>query len=227
MFMRQLTLVDNDIKDLNFDVEENETLKLDFAMFSDFKPAKINVNVKKGGTFQGSFADFSKGSGKLEINVNLNEGATCLWHLASLNKKDYKKVFSTSCFHLGKSSSSLMSNYGICQDESSLTFTGTSSIEKYSIKSKTRQEAKIIVFDENADGKCSPVLKIDENDVEASHGATVGKLNDSHLFYLMSRGLNENEAKRLITLGYLKPIVSYFSSNEVASKILELIEEGI
>ncbi|HAS56592.1 MAG TPA: hypothetical protein DEF61_03990 [Firmicutes bacterium] len=225
--MCQLTLVDNDIKDLNFEVDENETLKLDFAMFSDFKSAIINVNVKKGGTFQGAFADFSRGSGRFEINVNLNEGSTCFWHLASLNKKDYRKVFSTSCFHLGKSSSSLMSNYGICQDKSSLTFTGTSSIEKYATKAKTRQEAKIIVFDENADGKCSPVLKIDENDVDASHGATVGKLNDSHLFYLMSRGLSENEAKRLITLGYLKPIVSYFSSKEVASKIIELIEEGI
>lgn len=119
-----------------------------------------------------------------------------------------------------------MSNYGICQDNSRLTFTGVSSIEKYAVKSNTRQEAKIIVFDQGADGKCSPVLKIDENDVIASHGATVGKLNDSHLFYLMSRGLSEEEAKRLITLGYLKPVVEYFSDEDLRKKILSCIEEG-
>ena len=46
--MRQLTLIDNDIKDLDFEVEEGEELKLDFAAFSNFPIAKVNVNVKKG-----------------------------------------------------------------------------------------------------------------------------------------------------------------------------------
>lgn len=224
--MRQLTLIDSEIKDLDFEVEENEELKLEFAAFSNFPVAKINVNVKKGGSVKGAFADFSKGSGKFEINVNLSEGSTCEWHLASLCKNDDKKVFSTSCYHKEKRSTSLMSNYGICEGNSKLTFTGVSSIEKYAIKSNTRQEAKIIVFDQGADGKCSPILKIDENDVIASHGATVGKLNDSHLFYLMSRGLSEEEAKRLITLGYLKPVVNYFSSKDLTNKILICIEEG-
>ncbi len=224
--MRQLTLIDNDIKDLDFEVEEGEELKLDFAAFCNFPIAKVNVNVKKGGLFRGAFADFSNGSGKFEINVNLSEGASCKWNLSSLSKNNDRKVFSTSCFHKEKISNSLMSNYGICQDNSRLTFTGVSSIEKYAVKSNTRQEAKIIVFDQGADGKCSPVLKIDENDVIASHGATVGKLNDSHLFYLMSRGLSEEEAKRLITLGYLKPVVEYFSDEDLRKKILSCIEEG-
>ena len=208
--MRQLTLIDNDIKDLDFEVEEGEELKLDFAAFSNFPIAKVNVNVKKGGSFRGA----------------LSEGASCKWNLSSLSKNNDRKVFSTSCFHKEKGSNSLMSNYGICQDNSRLTFTGVSSIEKYAVKSNTRQEAKIIVFDQGADGKCSPVLKIDENDVIASHGATVGKLNDSHLFYLMSRGLSEEEAKRLITLGYLKPVVEYFSDEDLRKKILSCIEEG-
>ena len=89
--MRQLTLIDNDIKDLDFEVEEGEELKLDFAAFSNFPIAKVNVNVKKGGSFRGAFADFSNGSGKFEINVNLSEGASCRWNLSSLSKNNDRK----------------------------------------------------------------------------------------------------------------------------------------
>ncbi len=95
------------------------------------------------------------------------------------------------------------------------------------MKSKTRQEAKIIVFDEKCRGKASPVLNISENDVEASHGAAVGKLNEMHLFYLMSRGLSKEEAKRLITLGYLKPIENRFEEDTIKERINQAIEGGI
>jgi Fe-S cluster assembly protein SufD len=70
------------------------------------------------------------------------------------------------------------------------------------------------------------VLNIDENEVKASHAATVGKLNESHLFYLMSRGLTKEEARRLVTLGYLKPIVSYFEG-DVKDEIDRAIEGGL
>ena len=64
--MRQLTLIDNDIKDLNFDVEENETLKLDFAMFSDFKPAKSMLMLKKAGLSKELLLIFQKAQENLK-----------------------------------------------------------------------------------------------------------------------------------------------------------------
>ena len=73
-----------------------------------------------------------------------------------------------------------------------------------------------MVFDEKSTGIAKPILKIDENSIEASHAAVVGKINDEHLFYLVSRGLSEAEAKELITLGYLKPILKGFQDEEVA-----------
>ncbi|HBN00459.1 MAG TPA: Fe-S cluster assembly protein SufD, partial [Firmicutes bacterium] len=84
-----------------------------------------------------------------------------------------------------------------------------------------------IVFDPDADGLASPILKISDNDVLASHAAVVGRLNEEHLFYLESRGLSEEEAKRLIALGYLKPIESYFADKETVQKIDSIIEGGI
>ena len=108
-----------------------------------------------------------------------------------------------------------------------MTFSGVSEIQKGAKKTHTRQVAKIIVFDPKSDGQASPILKIGENDVEASHAAVVGRLSEEHLFYLESRGVDETMAKRLITLGYLKPIEAYFSDPKIVEQIDNAIEGGI
>ena len=72
----------------------------------------------------------------------------------------------------------------------------------------------------------SPILKIDENEVQASHGAVVGQLNSDHMFYLMSRGLTKEEARMIITLGYLKPISVNFSQ-DIQDKIEQAIKEAM
>ena len=81
-----------------------------------------------------------------------------------------------------------------------------------------------MVFDEASNAIAKPILKIDENDIEASHAAVVGKINDEHLFYLTSRGISEADAKQLITLGYLKPILAGFNDEETRNYISSLIE---
>ena len=75
-----------------------------------------------------------------------------------------------------------MSNYGICENQSKLTFSGISEIKKGAKKTHTRQVAKIIVFDPQSDGQASPILKIGENDVEASHGVTNLSRLDEEIF---------------------------------------------
>lgn len=117
-------------------------------------------------------------------------------------------------------------NYGVCKDQSKLTFSGISHILKGSHKSKSHQNAKIVVFDSECVAKAKPILKIDENDIEASHAASVGKVSDEHIFYLTSRGLNKEEAKMLITLGYLKPILKGFDKS-IQEDINTLIERRL
>ena len=82
------------------------------------------------------------------------------------------------------------------------------------------------MFDERCVAQASPILCIDENDVQASHAAVVGKLNEEHIYYLLSRGLSLADARRLISLGYLKPIEAFFEG-ETRNRIEEAIERGI
>lgn len=210
-----------------FEVPAESSLKLSIAMFATSHPSKIIVNLLRNSKFEGAFADFSSFSGDFNLEVHLKEeGAEASWHLASLTSYKDKKNFYTSAFHESKGTKAVMSNYGIVREEANLVFAGTSEILRGSKKSSTYQEAKIIVFDPKSKGRASPILKISENDVEASHAAIVGRLNEEHLFYLESRGLSLAEAKRLIALGYLKPIESYFTDKDIIERLDKTIEGG-
>jgi Fe-S cluster assembly protein SufD len=52
-----------------------------------------------------------------------------------------------------------------------------------------------------------PMLLIDENDVKCGHAASVGQIDEEQLFYLMSRGISETEAKRLVIWGFVEPVL--------------------
>jgi Fe-S cluster assembly protein SufD len=225
---KTLTYVDEIPASLSLKVAANTSLKLCLAAFKPLQNTKIDVEVDEGGTFEGAFADFSPSQYTFTLNVYLKGShSSCDWHLAAIADKNDNKRYDTSVFHAKEESFGLMSNYGIAEGESKLVFAGISEIEKGAKKTHTRQVAKIIVFDPKADGQASPILKIGENDVEASHAAVVGRLSEEHLFYLESRGVDEAMAKRLITLGYLKPIELQFDSEALRQKIDDAIEGGI
>ena len=120
-----------------------------------------------------------------------------------------------------------MENYGVCKNSSDLEFLGDAIIKKGAKKATTKQSAKIVLFDKTCHAKASPKLCIYENDVEASHGASEGQINPDHVYYLVSRGLTEEEAKKLITLGYLNPIVKYFNDEKIKKQIVNSITKEI
>ena len=216
-----------DFLDLDIRVSDGSNLTLKLANFRSVDNLKIRARIGKDSSFAVIFADFSNGNIKLDSKVDLIEkGANCTWHLATLASQKSNKIFDVSFSHKVGETTALMDNYGVAKDESNIIFSGCNHIENGAKKSITKQNAKIIVFDKSANGTASPILKIDENDVQASHGAVVGQLNSDHMFYLMSRGLNKEEARMLITLGYLKPISDKFSK-EVQDKIEQAIREAI
>ncbi len=213
--------------DLEIEIEDDCSLLLKLANFEDIKNLKITANLGRNSNFDVVFADFSNSNISVKTQVNLNqEGASCRWHLATLSNHENVKKFDISFTHHVGHTFALMDNYGVAREKSEIIFTGVNHIVKGAKGSETAQNAKIIVFDPEARGTASPVLKIDENDVKASHGAVVGQLNEDHMFYLMSRGLTKEEARALITLGYLQPISRQFSE-KTQEKILSLIQEAM
>ena len=213
--------------DISFEIKNDAILHLSMFSFESLHKLKINANLGKNAKIVAYFADFSTFITRCFVEIFLNdENATCEWHTASLSSNNDQKCISVSIYHKHPMTFGRIDNYGVCKDHGQLDFSGTSHILKGCHQSKSHQNAKILVFDENCVALAKPILKIDENDIEASHAASVGKVSDEHIFYLTSRGLTTEEAKMLITLGYLKPILKGFDS-KVQTEIDQLIERRL
>ena len=245
-FDKQYFVVDKDIKNINLpaglnvdilfttlptnndlliNIDRDSEVTISFLAKDIPSPYKVTVNVKGNSKIEAYFADFSNQKVHFSFVGNLLENDAILnWHLSSLSAGQDNKTFDISVNHIAPKTYARMDNYGVCKDDGKLVFSGISSINNGSRGSKTHQNSKIMVFDALSNGIAKPILKIDENDIEASHAAVVGKINDEHLFYLTSRGLTEAEAKQLITFGYLKPIMNGFVEDEIKEEISSLIE---
>jgi len=69
-------------------------------------------------------------------------------------------------------------------------------------------DAKALLLSEDAKAQLMPYLEIDEQEVKATHRTFVGPLEEEELFYTRSRGVNEQEAKKLLIDGFLAPVLS-------------------
>ena len=215
----------NNVRDIEIELKENSYLLLSLLLEDDINDLNIKVTAKSEATLEGFIADFSTNVLNLNCVVDLKEeNASAYIKLASLSANKDNKNISISINHIVGKTFGRVDNYGVCKDLGKLLFAGTSHIFEKAVKSKTQQNAKIMVFDEASNAIAKPILRIDENDIEASHAAVVGKINDEHLFYLTSRGISEADAKQLITFGYLKPILLGFNNEETRNYISSLIE---
>ena len=222
---KEIELVD--CSSLKVDIKNGSNLLLKIVNFNVDEDIKITGEIGKDSSIKVIYADFTQDNVNASVRFLLtNEGAKAEWMLATLSEKSQNKVFDVSFIHEVGHTVASMNNYGVAKDSSKIVFSGVNHIKEHAKESKTSQNAKIIVFDKASQGVASPILKIDENDVSASHGAVVGQLNNEHMFYLMSRGLSKNDAKELIIRGYLQPISKYFSSS-IQQKIELSIKEAL
>jgi Fe-S cluster assembly protein SufD len=101
----------------------------------------------------------------------------------------------------------------------------TGHIEKGMEKSSCHQTNRGIILEEFGVISVEPKLLIDEYDVDAGHGCAIGQINSEELYYLLSRGLTEAEAKELIISGYLSPLYKKIGNLGFLKRFAKQIEQ--
>ena len=109
--------------------------------------------------------------------------------------------------HLSGGCSSRQLFKGIAGEGSRVSFDGLIYVARDSQKTKAYQESHTILLSDKALVTTSPQLEIYADDVECSHGATTGFLNADEEFYMRSRGIPEQEARRLQIISFLAPVL--------------------
>lgn len=136
----------------------------------------------------------------------------------------HKLKWLTKANHLNTYSKAILNSSAILLEEGYLELEVIGYIEKGMRKSETHQFTKVLNLGKTMKGIVYPKLLIDENDVKASHAATIGKPNPEEIYYMRSRGISENEVLKLIIRGYLMPITDDIEDEGIKNSIKDEIE---
>ncbi|MSO79518.1 MAG: hypothetical protein EXQ79_07900 [Acidimicrobiia bacterium] len=125
--------------------------------------------------------------------------------------------------HAAPETTSIIDSKSISKDGGRTTYRGLVRVEEgaHHVKSHVRCDA--LILDEESRSDTYPYMEIEEKDARIGHEATVSKVGDDQIFYLMSRGLSEQQATAMIVNGFIEPIIKTLPM-EYAVELTRLIE---
>ncbi len=121
--------------------------------------------------------------------------------------------------HQGRSSHSNQKAKSILDNSAKGIFDALIRVNNSAKWTKAHQNSKAILLHSGAYMTSKPQLEIYIDDLEASHGSTTGQLDERQLFYLRSRGINEEDARKMLILAFANEIVSTVEDKELAGRI--------
>lgn len=129
--------------------------------------------------------------------------------------------------HMGKKSKCEMEVNGALQDESSKIFRGTIDFKKGAAGAVGHEKEYTLLFGQGIKNVSAPLILCGEDEVEGKHAANSGKIDENKLFYMMSRGLDEQTAKKLILEAWFMPVISKIPYDFLQSGISDYMKERL
>ena len=200
-----------------------------YSSIENWSKNTYNLNTKRAIVHENAVMEW--------VNGNMGSKITMLYPCSVLigenAKTDYIGIAyagngqyqDTGCkvHHLAKNTRSSVLSKGISMDGGITSYRGLVEIKKGCTNSKSNVRCDGLMLDNKSKALTFPSMDVHENDVKVAHEATVGKIEEDQLFYLMSRGLSQDEAIKMIVSGFIEPIVKALPM-EYAVELNRLIE---
>lgn len=116
---------------------------------------------------------------------------------------------------------------GVLAGKSTAVFNGKVHVRKEAAKSDASQTNKNILLSEEATCDTKPQLEIDTDDVQCTHGAAVGRLDEDQFFYLQSRGIRREAAQNILTHAFASEVIARVQDEAIRSRLTEWIWEWL
>jgi Fe-S cluster assembly protein SufB len=130
--------------------------------------------------------------------------------------------------HAAPETSSTIVSKSVSKDGGKTTYRGLVKVEDGAKGSKSFVRCDALILDEASTSETKPTMEVAESDASIGHEATVAKIGEDQLFYLMSRGLTESQAMGMIVNGFIEPITRTLPMEYAVewSRLIELQMEG-
>jgi Fe-S cluster assembly protein SufB len=131
-------------------------------------------------------------------------------------------------YHVAPETTSTIVSKSISKDGGITTYRGKVHVDPGATKSKSFVRCDALLLDDDSTSETKPYMEVGERDARIGHEATVSKVGDDQLFYLMSRGLSEQQAMSMIVNGFIEPVTRTLPMEYAVewSRLIELQMEG-
>jgi Fe-S cluster assembly protein SufD len=153
------------------------------------------------------------------------EGCECVMNGLYLGRDAQVVDHHTSIHHAKPNCNSHEFYHGILDGKSQGVFNGKIFVRPDAQKTDAKQTNRNLLLSDEATIHTKPQLEIFADDVKCTHGATVGQLEDEHIFYLRARGIGLEMARRMLVHAFASDIVNRISMEEVRAELDELFFE--
>lgn len=213
----------------NYEIDNNINVHIVNCTENNSKlTRKVNTILKEGSYTKIDNLFISSDSINVDCMYDIVESNTSLnINNAIINDSGKTQNYNFNVKHNKASSQSEMITYAISKNSSILNVNTDGVIVQKAVKTTLNQKTKGIILDDESQISANPILEIDEYDVIASHGASIGAIDDEELYYLMSRGLTKEVAERMIINGLIYPFLNSINDSTLSEYIRHIIDKHL
>ena len=128
--------------------------------------------------------------------------------------------------HSGRKTISEINARGVLNGASEKTFKGTIDFKNGAVGAKGSEKEEVLLLSDEAVNKTVPLILCAEEDVEGSHGASIGRLDEKQVFYMQSRGIDEEKIYELAANAKIRQILDKIDDEETVRRIKARIGRG-
>jgi len=148
--------------------------------------------------------------------------------VAMASGSDQHQDAGAKIIHAAPNTTSVVTSKSISKNGGRASYRGLIKVHKGATNVKSTVKCDALMLDDKSRSDTYPTMEIDEKGVQIEHEATVSKIEDEKLFYLMSRGLSEEQSKLMIVNGFMEPFVKELPMEYAVelNRLIELEMEG-
>ena len=189
-------------------------------------------NILGSQDYNSSYQNFILSSGlkfnKLDIDINLEKENCNCYILSGLSLgKDEHQEIKTQINHLAPNCKSYQKIKNVLEDNSHGVYQGKIFVKDIAQKTDAYQLSKALILDDQAEFNAKPELEIYADDVKCSHGSSSGSIDADAIHYLMTRGIELQNAKKLLINGFLNEIFENVAEEKIKTFLEKCIKEQI
>ena len=154
-------------------------------------------------------------------------GSSIAWNGVIYGNNDQNLLVAPTLNHIGLNTEGQINFKTVVDDTAYAVFDGMVRIPKTGQGTNSDLRENAMHLSKTSRSDSIPGLEIDANEVKAGHGSTSGQIDEEQLFYLQSRGLPFEEAKRTIVLGFVGEIIDMIPDEALRERIEEVVADKV